>query len=412
MTFMTTISLAYASIGTLSNHRQHHQRGAKAVAEMLHITARAKRKLPSGGRVLRGRRSLWWWLRGNLYPFSLRFPSGEHAESGGRVQRRRSPRWWWVSGNLNPLLAPVPVRGTRRVRRESPERAQLPLVVAQGEPQTPSRSGFRQGNTQSPAGESREGGALVGGGSAGTSTPFSLRFPSGKHTESGGRAQRGRSPLWRRLRGNLYPFSLRFLSGKHTESGGRVQRGRRSLWWWLRGNLKPLFTPVPVRETRRVRRESPERAEPSLVGALGVPPNPYPLRFPPGKRTTSGEGTGQLMHHGERCQTITSLETKKTAPTMYGRRGPIALAADITSSRAPSCPAARRTWRRKRFVSADSRGRTPHTSTVACSSSSFIDVSVTYKPAPVVYSAPKRCVNECAGGSAVGSTASRKRFGP
>ena len=41
-----------------------------------------------------------------------------------------------------------------------------------------------------------------------------------------------------------------------------------------------------------IRQESPERAQPSLVGGLGVPPNLYPLRFPPGKWAASGAGTG------------------------------------------------------------------------------------------------------------------------
>ena len=203
----------------------------------------------------------------------------------------------------------------------------------------------------------------------------------------------------------------------------QIQRGTRRLLqglsprtsfggFGLRGNLKPLLAPVPVRETHGVRRESPERAEPSLVGALGVPPQ-TPIR------SASRQGSGRRPERGRASlciigsgQTITSSETKKTAPTRYGRRGQIALAAYITSSPAPSCPAAHRTWRRKRFASADSRGRTPHTSIAACRPSSFIDVSVTYQPAPVVYSAPKRSVNECAGGSAVGSIPIRKRFGP
>ena len=64
----------------------------------------------------------------------------------------------------------------------------------------------------------------------------------------------------------------------HTRSASRQGSERASGWWGQGAPRRRVGVQSPIR------RESPERAEPSLVGAWGYPPNPYPLRFPPGKR--------------------------------------------------------------------------------------------------------------------------------
>ena len=53
-------------------------RGGCEVAEMSHIAVRAKRKLPSGRRVQRGRSPLWWGFGGTPQPFR----SASHQGSG------------------------------------------------------------------------------------------------------------------------------------------------------------------------------------------------------------------------------------------------------------------------------------------------------------------------------------------
>ena len=213
----------------------------------------------------------------------------------------------------------------------------------------------RRSDERHPARESREGGALFGGG-LGVPPPQPLSAPL-PAKEVGRRPERGRAhsrgPLrngnWSRpqgdapapaespekvqprrgLRGtppNPRPLPARGGRSKaptkrRAPSGGRVQRGRSPLWWGLGGTPQPLSAPLPAREVggrlewRRaypdaesgrlygtgtgtaprarcpLRWESPERAEPSLVGAWGTP-NPFPLRFPPGKwaDVRSGEG--------------------------------------------------------------------------------------------------------------------------
>ena len=167
-------------------------------------------------RVQRGRSPLWRGLGGAPNPHPLRFPPGNSAGSGGRVQRERSPLWRGLGGTPPP----------------------------------PIRSASRQGIRRVPAGESREGAALVGGG---------LGYPP-----------------------NLYPLS--FPPGNSAGSGGRVQRGRSPRWWGFGGT-----PPTPIRSASRqgIRRvpAGESREGGALVGGgLGVPPpNPYPLHFPPGK---------------------------------------------------------------------------------------------------------------------------------
>ena len=79
------------------------------------------------------------------------------------------------------------------------------------------------------------------------------------------------------------PFSSQF---DNNEKGGGEQNGtRRNRLAGLGGEGASLRTSPPEpREGLPARRESPERAEPSLVGAWGYPPTP-PVRFPGGKRT-------------------------------------------------------------------------------------------------------------------------------
>ena len=125
-------------------------------------------------------------------------------------------------------------------------------------------------------------------GLGGAPNPHPLRFPPGNSAGSGGRVQRERSPLWRGLGGAPNPHPLRFPPGNSAGSGGRVQRGRSPRWWGIGVPPQPPSAPLPAREFGGFRRESPERAEPSLVGVWGYPTNPYPLSFPPGNSAGSG----------------------------------------------------------------------------------------------------------------------------
>ena len=72
---------------------------------------------------------------------------------------------------------------------------------------------------------------------------------------------------------------------------------------------------VAAQATRRLpaRRESPERAQPSLVG-LGGTPNPYPLRFPPGKRA-------DLRRWGRAHSRAPLRDGTKRAPAGESREG-------------------------------------------------------------------------------------------
>ena len=49
------------------------------------------------------------------------------------------------------------------------------------------------------------------------------------------------------------------------------------------------LNPSPLPSDGRV-----QRAQPSLAGGWGYPPNPYPLRFPSGKWTDVGSGDGRM----------------------------------------------------------------------------------------------------------------------
>ena len=115
-------------------------------------TGRTSQPEPRGGLPFRresperARPSVVEVLGISLQSCPLRVPSG------GRVQRGRSPLWWGLGGTPQSC----PLRGP--FRRESPERAQPPSVGARGIPPKAVRSGSL------PAGESREGAALFGGG--------------------------------------------------------------------------------------------------------------------------------------------------------------------------------------------------------------------------------------------------------
>ena len=79
-------------------------------------------------------------------------------------------------------------------------------------------------------------------------------------------------------------------------AGGRVQRGRSPLWWGAWGTPKPY----PLRFPPGKRSESGgkvQRGRSPLWWGLGEPPNPYPLRFPPGKRADLLDGDGRIVVH-------------------------------------------------------------------------------------------------------------------
>ena len=91
-----------------------------------------------------------------------------------------------------------------------------------------------------------------------------------------------------------------------------IQRGRSSLWWGLETTPQLPFRfasrqgsgrtsgagtgaqpcAPTEREPSAVRRESPERAQPSLVGAWGTPQPPFRSASRQGSGRTSGAGTG------------------------------------------------------------------------------------------------------------------------
>ena len=86
-----------------------------------------------------------------------------------------------------------------------------------------------------PAGESREGGALSGGGLGELPSLYPLRFPPGK------RAGTDAQPR---------PYEYGEQAAGSSRSGGRVQRGRSPLWWGHGGTPQPLSTALPAREVR------------------------------------------------------------------------------------------------------------------------------------------------------------------
>ena len=69
----------------------------------------------------------------------------------------------------------------------------------------------------------------------------------------------------------------------HSLPAGESREGPALFGGGTGGTPQPLSAPLPAREALGVRPESPERAQPSVVGALGGTPSPYPPRFPPGK---------------------------------------------------------------------------------------------------------------------------------
>ena len=92
-----------------------------------------------------------------------------------------------------------------------------------------------------------------------------------------------------------------------------IQRGRSSLWWGLETTPQLPFRfasrqgsgrtsgagtgaqpcAPTEREPSAVRRESPERAQPSLVGAWGTPQPPFRSASRQGSGRTSGAGDGR-----------------------------------------------------------------------------------------------------------------------
>ena len=175
----------------------------------------------------------------NLYP--LHFPPGKWASSAAEHLG---------SGPCAPTNS-----GLEAVQWESPERAQPSLVGAWGYPPTSTRSTSRQGSGRVPQP------STWGHGHA------PLRTRGGRR--SGGRVQRGRSrPLWWRMGvpSNLYP--LHFSPGKWASSAAEHLGS---------GPCTPTNSGLEA-----VQWESPERAQPSLVGAWGYPPQtlsaPLPAR--------------------------------------------------------------------------------------------------------------------------------------
>ena len=68
-------------------------RGECTVAEVLHIAAQANRRLPSGGRVQRGRSPLWWGLGGTPQnPFRSASRQGSGRMSGEDQDGRTAVR--------------------------------------------------------------------------------------------------------------------------------------------------------------------------------------------------------------------------------------------------------------------------------------------------------------------------------
>ena len=224
-------------------------------------------------------------------PLSSRRPSvsfgGFGLRSGGRVQRGRSPLWWGLGEPREPVSAPLPAR---EVRMSGADTGALRRGV--GAP-------LRIRDGAGPAGESREGRALFGGGLGNPRT----RIRSASRQGSGRMSGAGTGAL-RLGVGRPYEFGTEPV---RRESPERAEPSLVGAW----GTPKPLSAPLPAREvggpgvgtgalrlgvgrphefgTEPVRRESPERAEPSLVGAWGTP---KPLSAPLPAREVGGPGVG------------------------------------------------------------------------------------------------------------------------
>ena len=168
--------------------------------------------------------------------------------------------------------------------------------------------------------ESREGGALFGGGLGVPPNPYPLRIPSRKRTGPQG-SGRPHSPA---------PLRNGTGGGPAGESG----EGAALFGGGLGVPPQPTSVQLPAREadgvrSRRTRgrdgrtavrpyemepeagrRESPETAAPSLVGAWGYPPTPI--------RSASRQGSGRVRSRDGR----TTVRPYETEPEAVGRESP------------------------------------------------------------------------------------------
>ena len=145
---------------------------------MLYIAVRAQRELPSGGRVQRGRSPLW---RGLGYRTTC--PDGvSHA---AEESRDGAALFGGGSGTRPPARTGFP--SGRRVQR-----GRSPLWRGFGY-QTACADGVSH-----PAGESREGAALFGGGLGVTPQPPSAPLPAREAERTSGGGTRAGAKIWLR----------------------------------------------------------------------------------------------------------------------------------------------------------------------------------------------------------------------
>ena len=107
------------------------------------------------------------------------------------------------------------------------------------------------------------------------------------------------------------------LSAGHRASGPPLPQGSEA--------ADPLHTAAQATRRLPAHRESPERAQPSLVGAWGHPPTPFPLRFPPGEAGGPPDwgrahGRAPLRIRNRNCSLI-RLMGAWTSPTRRRRLG-------------------------------------------------------------------------------------------
>ena len=189
-----------------------------------------------------------------------------------------------------------------------------------GHPLTPTCSTSREGIERGPR-QDRDGRMAMRAYGIGT------RGTAGHavRQESPERAQPSLVGAW----GNPQPLSAPLTA---REAGGLPKRGRAHP---EPESERPYESGNPGRGEEAkspIRRESPERAQPSLVGAWGEPPNLYPLRFPSGKRADLRSGEGRTAISTEDIPNRSSRVCRGTLPGHLGGLE-VSMAANVEAHR-------------------------------------------------------------------------------
>ena len=180
---------------------------------------------------------------------------------------------------------------TRRASRSAEESREGTALFWWGLGDTPQPQSAR---SLRPAGESREGAALFGGGFGGTPQPLSAPLPA--RDADGPPVGNGRTPTTPlRPAGESREGAALFGGGLGVPPNPYPLRFPPGKWEDLRRGTGAPRPPLSVR------RESPERAQPSLVGVWGFP-QPLSAPFPAREAGGPPEGNGRDNTNSLPCQ--------------------------------------------------------------------------------------------------------------